>query len=330
MNWLTVKHPARAGVICVLVGLGVIAAALGVPKLILSFKTDEYHAMVANATGLQAEDTVNVAGVPSGVVTSMTVRGNSVDIGFRLDDGVVLGDRTAAAIKIFTLLGRRSLDIVPAGPGEMAPGSTIPIERTSVPFTLDDLGRSAKNTTENLDLEQLRAMVETIGQVAPDDPELIGRSLDGITTVNETINRNSDAIGALLTGAQATTQTLVDQKDTLVTLLGNAELLTSTLADRREVIGSLIADINRLSTAASQFLGENQPLLDSVLTKLDAVTAVLTENEQTLTTLIENFAPSVRYITNATGNGNWLDLNSPSTLIGDNWLCVSGLVQGCK
>ncbi|MFC7449282.1 MCE family protein [Rhodococcus daqingensis] len=330
MNWLTVKHPVRAGVICVILALGVIAAAIGVPKLILAFKTDEYHALVANATGLQPEDTVNVAGVPSGVVTSMTVRGNSVDVGFRLDDGVVLGDRTSAAIKIFTLLGRRSLDIVPAGSGEMAPGSTIALERTSVPFTLDDLGRNAQNTTENLDLEQLRAMVETIAQVAPDDPELIGRSLDGITTVNETITRNSDAIGALLTGAQATTQTLVDQKDTLVTLLGNAELLTSTLAERREVIGSLITDINRLSTAASQFLGENQPLLDSVLTELDAVTAVLTENEQTLTTLLENFAPSVRYITNATGNGNWLDLNSPSTLIGDNWLCVSGLVQGCR
>ncbi|WP_077043503.1 MCE family protein [Rhodococcus sp. MTM3W5.2] len=330
MNWLTVKHPARAGVVCVFVALAVIAAALAVPKLILSLRTGEYHALVANATGLAPADTVNVAGVPSGVVTSMTVRGNTVDVGFRLDDGVVLGDRTSAEIKIYTLLGRRSLDIVPAGQGRMAPGSTIPLERTSVPFTLDDLGRGAENTTENLDLEQLRAMVETIGQVAPDDPELIGRSLEGITTVNEAVTRNSESIGALLSSAQATTQTLVDQKDTLVTLLGNAELLTSTLADRRAVIGSLIADINRLTTAASQFLGENQPLLDSVLTELDAVTAVLTENEQTLTTLLENFAPSVRYITNATGNGNWLDLNSPSTLIGDNWLCVSGLVQGCK
>jgi phospholipid/cholesterol/gamma-HCH transport system substrate-binding protein len=63
---------------------------------------------------------------------------------------------------------------------------------------------------------------------------------------------------------------------------------------------------------------------------IHVVTGVLSENEQSLTTLLDNFAPSVRYVTNATGNGNWLDLNSPSTLIPDNWLCVVGLVQGCR
>ena len=74
MNWLTVRHPARAGVLCLLTAFAVVLAALGVPKLILAGKTEEYHAVVANATGLQPEDPVNVAGVASGVVSSMTVR----------------------------------------------------------------------------------------------------------------------------------------------------------------------------------------------------------------------------------------------------------------
>jgi len=86
MNWLTVKHPVRAGVICVLVGIALVAAALFGPQLIMKSKPNDYHAIVANATGLQPADPVNVAGVPSGTVTSLAVEGNTVDVAFRLDE----------------------------------------------------------------------------------------------------------------------------------------------------------------------------------------------------------------------------------------------------
>ncbi|OYD67915.1 MCE family protein [Rhodococcus sp. OK302] len=330
MNWLTVKHPARAGIVCILVVIGIVLAALAVPQLILKVKTNEFHAQFATAAGLSPDDPVNVAGVPSGVVTSLSVRGNSVDVAFRLDNGVTLGEDSRADIKISTLLGRRSLDITPEGSRSLPSGSSIAIENTSVPFTLDDLGRGAGTTADNLDLQQLRNMLTVVSDTSPDDPELIRRSLDSITTLSVVVTDNDDAVRSLLTGAQQTTATLVEQKETLETLLGNADLVMATIADRREVLNSLIRDLNQLTTTAAQFLGENQPLVDSVLADVHDVTAVLAENEQSLTTLLENFAPSVRYVTNATGNGNWLDLNSPSTLIPDNWLCVVGLVQGCR
>ena len=98
MNWLTVKNPVRNGIICILVGVGVVLAALVVPQLILKVKTNEYHAVFANATGLTQDDPVNVAGVPSGVVTSLAVSGNSVEVTFRLDDGVTLGEDSRADI----------------------------------------------------------------------------------------------------------------------------------------------------------------------------------------------------------------------------------------
>ncbi len=173
MNWLTVKHPVRAGVICVFVAVATVLAALFGPPLVRDAKTHEYHAIVANATGLQPTDPVNVAGVPSGTVTSLAVHGNTVDVAFRLDDGVTLGEASTAAIKILTVLGRRSLDVIPVGTRRLRPGSAIPLDRTSVPFTLDDLGRGAASTSKNLDVEQLRTMIATIAQVTPKDPKLI-------------------------------------------------------------------------------------------------------------------------------------------------------------
>ena len=100
MNWLTVKNPVRNGIICILVGVGVVLAALVVPQLILKVKTNEYHAVFANATGLTQDDPVNVAGVPSGVVTSLAVSGNSVEVTFRLDDGVPVVEETNPAFDL--------------------------------------------------------------------------------------------------------------------------------------------------------------------------------------------------------------------------------------
>lgn len=45
MNWLTVKNPVRNGMICILVGVCVVLAALVVPQLILKVKTNEYNAV---------------------------------------------------------------------------------------------------------------------------------------------------------------------------------------------------------------------------------------------------------------------------------------------
>ena len=37
-----------------------------------------------------------------------------------------------------------------------------------------------------------------------------------------------------------------------------------------------------------------------------------------------------RTITDATGNGNWADVVSPSAVIPDNMLCLLGVMQGCR
>ncbi|SDH11808.1 phospholipid/cholesterol/gamma-HCH transport system substrate-binding protein [Rhodococcus triatomae] len=330
MNWLTVRHPVRAGVVCVVVAFGIVLAALAVPRATLVLRTHDYHATVANATGLQPGDTVNVAGVPSGTVSSLSVHGNTVDVTFRLARGVRLGDHSTADIKIVTLLGRRSLDVTPRGPGALEPGGHIPLARTTVPFTLDEISREGAATAEDVDLDRMRGMIDTLAEVTPRDPELVGDALTGISEVGAMITRNSERVQQVLDAARVTTRALADQQDVLVTLLGNADLVLATVNERRAVLTSLIADVEQLSTAARRFLVDNQVSNDAVLRQLHEVTATLRENETVLTDLLENFAPSVRYVTNATGNGNWLDLNSPSTLIGDNWLCKVQLVRGCR
>ncbi|AXB48416.1 mammalian cell entry protein [Amycolatopsis albispora] len=316
--------------------LGLAAAVLLLTTAVLApsgyftATTDDFHAEVANASGLRVDDPVYVAGVPAGRVTGITLAGDRVDVAFRLDHDVPLGTTTRASIKLMTVLGRRYLGVEPAGPGRLAAGAVIPLDRTSVPYLLDDLGRNAQQATAELDLPRLREAIRTLGELTPEDPAQLGRALDGVSEVSTIVTENDTEIGRLLTGVQQLTDTLLAQKDKLVTLLGNADLVLRTITDRRDAIAAMLADVNELTAAATRLLSEHGPQFDTLLDQLHSITGKLSTSEQDLAKTVGQLAPASRYLANATGNGDWADVAGPAGPVPDNLLCVVGLVKGCR
>ena len=78
---------------------------------------------------------MRVAGIKVGEVTDVELDVDRVLVTFRVEDAWI-GDRTTAAIKIKTLLGRKFLALHPtgdqrAGPGPCASGSTARSPRTT-------------------------------------------------------------------------------------------------------------------------------------------------------------------------------------------------------
>jgi len=327
--WLRGRNPVTYGLIFGLVGLLVVAAAIVVPELMLVARTRDYQAQFANASGLRQDDAVYVAGVPSGKVTGVELAGDKVVVEFRLDGGRTLGEATSASIKLATILGRRYLAVEPAGRGELAAGDTIPLGRTSVPYILDDLGRQATETTEELDLDQLRTALNTVADAMPKDAGLVSSALDGVSSAATMVNDHSGQISQLLDGAQTLSAALLDQRDTITALLGDANTVATALAKRRAVIQQLRTDLANLTTLAQGFLDRNSSEIDSVLTSLHGLTDTLATNEQALGEVIERLGPVSRYYANATGNGNWVDIAGPAGPLPDNLLCVAGLLQGC-
>jgi phospholipid/cholesterol/gamma-HCH transport system substrate-binding protein len=328
-SWLRGRNPVTYGLIFGLVGALVVAAAIVVPELMLVARTRDYQAQFANASGLRPDDAVYVAGVPSGKVTGVELAGDKVVVEFRLDSDRPLGAATTASIKLATILGRRYLAVEPAGRGELAAGGTIPIDRTSVPYILDDLGRQATETTGELDLDQLRTALNTVAETMPKDSGLVTSALDGVTAAATLVNDHSGQITQLLDGAQTLTTALLDQRDTITALLGDANTVATALAQRRTVIQQLLADLASLTELAQGFLDRNSAEVESVLTALHGLTDTLATNEQALGQVIERLGPVSSYYANVTGNGNWVDIAGPAGPLPDNLLCAAGLLQGC-
>lgn len=323
------RDPRTLAIVGTLVVALVVASGLLLPQAIFYARTTDYSAEFANAAGLQTGDPVYIAGVPSGRVSTIELAGTHALVGFRMETDRRLGALTSAGIKIQTVLGKRYLDLVPRGGGELDPDTPIPLARTSVPFSLDDLSRSAAKATEEIDLGALRGLLDTLEQDSP-DPRLAGAALDGIARASAVFVKHSAAFERLIGGAERVTTSLLRQKETLVSLLGDADLIAVTLAQRSDAIGMLINDIADLSMQLESFLDTNRPRIESMLTRLDTITATLQRTQRDFNETLVQFAPASRYISNAFGHGPWGDVVGPAAIVPDNVLCLTGVVRGCS
>lgn len=321
---------ATLGVVGICAVAALLLAVLGIPQGWYLLRTHSYTAQFANAGGLTEADPVYLAGVPAGRVDSVDLAGDHVDVHFRLDKNQSLGDRTRAAVKLRTILGKRYLEIVPDGTGADRTDRTIPLDRTSVPYSLDEIGTAADTVATELDVPGLEAMVSTLRASIPSDPAVLGDALAGVSAASAVLAKNDEQIAGLLTTSRSLSTAIAAESESIGTLLGNAQLVLSTLADRRTALGELVTDLRTVIDTASTFLDDNAADLDHLLVNMASVTDTLDRNAANIDTLMTTLPPALRAVTDATGNGNWVDVSAPAGPVPDNLLCALGIMQGCS
>ena len=319
---------ARLGSIGIVAVIALLASALLVPQGWYLVRTSSYTAQFAHAGGLAESDPVFVAGVPAGRVDSIDLAGDHVDVHFRLDRDRTLGHRTTAAVKLRTILGKRYLDIVPDGTGSVGDNSTIPTERTSVPYSLDDIGAKVQSVATELDVTALASMVSTLRETVPSDRAVVSDALTGVSAASAMLARNDEKIARLLEAATSLTTSVAAESESIGILLGNAQLVLQTLSDRRNAISALVTDLRTVVESASVFLDGNATELDQLLIDMRSVTDTLDRNGRNIDTLLTTLPAGLRAVTDATGNGNWVDVSAPAGPLPDHLLCALGIFDG--
>jgi phospholipid/cholesterol/gamma-HCH transport system substrate-binding protein len=297
------RDPFRVGLVTIAAG-----AVLGLLVLMftfVSFGTRSYTAVLEQTAGLRAGEDVEVYGVPKGEVKSIELAGDVVKVRFVLDEDLDLGDRSTAAVKVATLLGTHYLAVTPAGSGR---ADTIPLDRTSVPFNLQDVLEKGTANLEQLDPELLaRALTEASRTITATHEE-IGPALTGIARLSEAVQRRSDQTGALLAAARSVTGQLAASSTDIVGLMRQANLVIGEITTRRDAIHRLLVETTTLAGNLAAIVDQTREDMAPALRQLNSVLKTLRDEDATLKDVVARIAPTVRYFANATGNGAWADL----------------------
>jgi phospholipid/cholesterol/gamma-HCH transport system substrate-binding protein len=287
------RNPIMVGLAGLTALSALLVAAFNADDLPLIGGGTGYHAAFSEAGGLQPGNEVRVAGVKVGKVTGVDLEGSRVRVDFRVDEsGVELGDRTAATIRIKTVLGQKYLSLEPAGGGQIDEGFEIPLSRTAAPFDVQDAVGGLAETVDKIDTTQLATAFSTIAETFRDSPAEVSASLTGLSRLSTTIASRDEQLTALLGRTRTVTGVLAERDTEFQRLVADGNLLVSTTQLSNELVG-LVAD--------------NRAQLEPALKELRKVVAILEANQTQIDQSVPRMARFVEAFSNVLGSGRWFD-----------------------
>jgi len=301
------RNPVVIGAISIATLLLLLAAALRANDLPLIGGGDTYYASFAEAGGLKEKDEVRIAGVRVGQVTSLELDGNSVKVGFKVKTDTPFGDQTRADIKVKTILGSMYLALDPAGEGQLAEGSVIPVERTTSPYDVVEAFSGLAETSADIDTDQLASALTTLADLTRNTPEEFRSALDGLSSLAETVASRDDEINSLLKNLNRVSTVLDSRDEDIVALMKDADTLFAALLERKAQIHRLLESTTTLSTRLTALIKDSRADLKPALDHLDSVLQVVKKNEDNLEESIRLMAPFYRVFASTLGNGPWFD-----------------------
>ena len=303
------RSPGPIGVIGTVVLVGLAALVYFWPDL-PGIGGTSYEAEFTEAAGLRPDDEVRVAGIKVGEVTGVELDSDHdsdrVLVSFRVED-TWIGDRTTAAIKIKTLLGRKFLALHPTGGREQDPDARIGLDRTVTPYDVTQAFEGLADTAGAIDTGQLAESFRTISDTFADSPAHVRSALDGLTALSRTISSRDDQLAELLGNTRQITSTLAGTNEEFDKLLDDGELLLTELSNRREAIHDLLTGTTDLARQLSGLVADNSAQLAPALAQLDTVTDVLIKYGDQLDRSLRLAGPYFRVVNNAAGSGHWID-----------------------
>jgi len=305
------RDPLRTGIVGVVLVVCVVLIAFGYANLPFWPQGKIYDAYFSDAGGISPGNSVYVSGLKVGKVTSVSLAGDSAKISFSVDRHVVVGDQSLAAIRTDTILGERSIAVTPAGAGR---ATTIPVSRTTTPYTLagalEDLGQNATNLNKPQFEQALNVLTDTLRDATP---ELRG-ALDGVTSLSRTLNRRDEALQSLLAHAKSVTNVVAQRADQVNKLVDDGNELFAALDERRAALGQLISGIQGLSEQISGFVADNRKEFGPALSKLNLVLANLNERHDYITEALKRLPTYATELGEVVGSGPGFNVNVYSVI----------------
>ena len=236
-----------------------------------------YHVEVANVGRLESNSPVMIDDVVVGSVGKMTVKGWHAIVDVSVKPDVVVPVNAVAAVGQTSLLGSMHVELAPppgeAARGRLAPGSTIPLNKSS----------TYPSTEQTLASLSLVVNAGGLGQIG-----------DIIHDFNAVLSGRQGQIRDLLGRLDSFVGTLDQQRDNIIASIQGLNRLADILAGQRDVL----TDALRKLPPALDVLIRERPRLIEALNRLrvfsDTATGVVNDTEADLVKNLENLEPTIR------------------------------------
>jgi phospholipid/cholesterol/gamma-HCH transport system substrate-binding protein len=265
--------------------------------------------------GLRSGDEVRVAGVRVGEVGAVRPdhRRGYVVITWKVDGDVDLGPNTRAEIKVANVLGGRYLRLSgPVAAPHLADvpedRRRIPLDRTQVPTTINDVLDTSTRTISKLDTKAINTIVAQLNGIGEDDRGRLGRALTNLASLSEAVNDADPQITKLLDGGDRVLKLAHAKDEELSRLLTNVQAMLDELRLRRTELAAFLGSGNRAVKSLTELIDDRQAKLLTLVADLRGTLGTLRPATGDFNELLAWAGPTLSGLSGTGGRGPWLEV----------------------
>jgi phospholipid/cholesterol/gamma-HCH transport system substrate-binding protein len=153
----------------------------------------------------------------------------------------------------------------------MAPGATIPIERTQPALDLDSLVGSFQPLFRALDPGKVNRIASSLVTIFQGEGGTIDDLLDQTAQLTSALADRDHAIGDVIGNLNTVLHTVVQHQTDFDHTLTNLDVLIRRLHDQADPLADAVANISNAAGTVGDLLSDNRALLHDTLNYLEAI-----------------------------------------------------------
>jgi phospholipid/cholesterol/gamma-HCH transport system substrate-binding protein len=269
--------------------LGAVVLVMVFAQLRVEGGQKTYKAVFTTVSGLSGGNFVRIAGVEVGKVKHITINtdGNAV-VEFGIDDTVVLTDGSKAFVRYDNPIGGRFLELAD-GPGagkRLAPGATIPLDRTRPALDLDALIGGFRPLFRALSPDQVNTLSSQLIQAFQGQGVTINSLLAQTAAFTNTIADRDTLIGEVIGNLNTVLGSLGGQSDQLAKTVDSLSTLIGGLAARKTDIANSIGYSNAAAATVADLLDQTRPAIHNTVVQTDRAAGIAVADHDYLDDLL--------------------------------------------
>jgi len=268
----------------------------------------------AGTGGLHSGNEVRVAGIKAGEVTAVEpdfTRG-TVLVTWKVDRDVDLGRQTRAEISTSNILGGRYLRL--SGPiakpylaGLPDEQRRVPLERTRLPVTANDLVATGTRTFAQLDTKLIGDVVDQLGGASPRTRERLAGALHDLAQLADAMEKASPQLRELISSSDRLLGMVRAKDAQLARLARGLQGLLDQLRDRQAELSVLLGSGSKAVTRLSKLIDDQQHKLIALMEDMGGTVGGLQPELDDINTLLAWLGPAMSGFATANSYGPFLD-----------------------
>jgi phospholipid/cholesterol/gamma-HCH transport system substrate-binding protein len=306
-------------VVCLVLLVG-LAVKIGNISLFSSRHT--INAELSDVTGLAGGDTVNVAGVQVGQVSSIGVQHGYAVISMSINNTVTLRQTTDVGMRWHNVIGQKEIELYPGKSGAvLAPGSTIPMNHDVTDASIDTFLNSLGPVLASINPTEANAFVENVSGALEGDTAEINQLLNSGAAVSSTVQALDTQVGSIIGNLDQVLTALASRSGDIDSLVSNLQTVSSALASKNTLLDSVVGNLSQVATDLASLIGNNHNTITSTIDNLQAVAANIANNQQNLSNSLGTLGAGLAPYIQISQWGQWFAVETIYTCLAGQSVC---------